>query len=90
MGNGPGTGVVIERVLGDVTQEEQPHGSEQQGTGEHEEAGVAEGEFEANAQTRGSSTVPSVTPGAGCGVDSVADAGHGGDDPGLAEPFAQS
>src|SRR5215471_13842006 len=36
-----------------VSQEEHPHGGEQQGTGEHEEAGVAEGEFEANAQTRG-------------------------------------
>ena len=39
---------------GHVSQEEHPHGAEQQGAGEHEEAGVAEGEFEANAQTRGS------------------------------------
>src|SRR4029453_1603802 len=29
---------------GHITQEEHPHGGEQQGTGEHEEAGVAEGE----------------------------------------------
>ena len=43
-----------ERTVGDVTQEEHPHGGEQQGACEHEEAGVAEGEFEANAQTRGS------------------------------------
>ena len=39
---------------GHVSQEEHPHGAEQQGAGEHEEAGVAEGEFEANAQTGGS------------------------------------
>ena len=49
-----GVGVDEERTIGDVTQQEHPHGGEQQGTGEHEEAGVAEGEFEANAQTRGS------------------------------------
>ena len=40
--------------LGYVAQEEHPHDGEQQGAGEHEEAGVAEGELEANAQTRGS------------------------------------
>src|SRR4030095_151803 len=34
-------------------------------------------------------TVASFTSGAGCCVDAVADAGHGGDDPGFAEPFAQ-
>src|SRR5690606_29144877 len=37
----------------------------------------------------GLSTIPSSTSSAGCDVDAVADAGHGGDDPGLAEPFAQ-
>ncbi len=41
-----------ERTLGYVTQEEHPHGGEQQGTREHEESGVAEGELEANAQPR--------------------------------------
>ena len=45
---------VSDRTVGDVAQEEHPHGGEQQGAGEHEEAGVAEGELEANAQTRGS------------------------------------
>ena len=49
-----GVGVEEERTIGDVTQEEHPHGGEQQDAGEHEKAGVAEGEFEANAQTRGS------------------------------------
>ena len=60
--------------------------SEQHGTCEHQEAGVAEGELEANAQTGGSShALASPFP----GVDAVPDAGDGGDDPGLAEPFAQ-
>src|SRR3954454_19655353 len=36
------------------------------------------------------STVFSLTPGAGCCVDAVADAGHRGDDPGFAEALAQS
>ena len=36
--------------LGHVTQQEHPHDREQQGTGDHEEPGVAEGELEANAQ----------------------------------------
>ena len=39
---------------GYVSQEEHPHGAEQQGAGDHDEAGIAEGEFEANAQPRGS------------------------------------
>ena len=38
------------RAVGHVAQQEHPHGGEQQGTGEHEEPGVAEGELEANAQ----------------------------------------
>ena len=78
-----------ERPVGDVAQQEQPHGGEQQGAGEHEEARVAEGEFEANAQTRGS--IHGLLPRARClvGVDAVPGAGHGGDDPGLAEAFAQ-
>ena len=50
--------------VGDVSQEEDPHGGEQQGAGEHEEAGVAEGEFEANAQTGGS--IHGLLPGARC------------------------
>src|SRR5437764_727908 len=50
-----GVSVEEERTVGDVTQEEQPHGGEQQGTCEHEEAGVAEGELEPNAQPRRSS-----------------------------------
>src|SRR4029453_10403589 len=36
------------------------------------------------------STVSSLTPGVWLSVDAVADTGHGGDDPGFAEPFAQS
>src|SRR6185295_16228983 len=35
-------------------------------------------------------TVSSPTPCLRLRVDAVSDAGHGGDDPGLAEPFAQS
>ena len=41
-------------TVGYVAQQEHPHDGEQQGAGDHEEAGVAEGELEANAQTRGS------------------------------------
>ena len=40
------------RSVGDVAQEEQPHGREQQGAGEHQEPGVAEGELEADAHPR--------------------------------------
>ena len=50
-----------------VAQEEHPHGDEQHGAGDHEEAGVAEGELEANAQTGARSTVFSLTPGASGG-----------------------
>ena len=42
------------RTVGHVAQEEHPHDGEQQGAGDHEEPGVAEGELEANAQARGS------------------------------------
>src|SRR4029078_7497005 len=35
------------------------------------------------------STLASLAPGFWSSVDAVADAGHGGDDPGFAEPFAQ-
>ena len=95
----PGTRVTdgADHTVGYVSQEEsddcpaagEPRGGEHQGTCEHEEAGVAEGEFEANAQTRGS--IHGLLPHARCRlrVDAVADAGHGGDDPGFAEPFAQ-
>ena len=48
--------------VGDVAQQEHPHGGEQQGAGEHEEAGVAEGELEANAQPRGSIHGPPSRP----------------------------
>ena len=41
-----------------LTTQEHPHRREQQGACEHEEAGVAEGEFEANAQTRVSIHAP--------------------------------
>ena len=41
-------------------------GGEQHGTGEHEEAGVAEGELEANAQPGALSTVSSLAPGVCC------------------------
>ena len=41
-------------AVGYVPQQEHPHRREQQDTGNHEEPGVAEGEFEANAQARGS------------------------------------
>ena len=40
--------------VGDVSQEGEPHDHEHQGTGNHEEPGVAEGELEANAQPGGS------------------------------------
>ena len=63
---------------------------EQHGTCEHQEAGVAKGEFEASTKTRALSTLFSVRPGVWLRVDAVADAGHGGDDPGFAEAFAQS
>ena len=86
-------GIDERRALGDVTQEERPHRREQQGTREHEESGVAEGEFEANAQPGSLSTISSlmssVVPGLRWRVDAIADAWHGGDDPGFAEPFAQ-
>jgi hypothetical protein len=81
---------------GHAAQQEHPHSGEQQGTGHHEESRVAQGEFEANAQTErpidGSLTHvfpdPSHTYAVGHGIDAVADAGHGGDQPGFAEPFA--
>jgi hypothetical protein len=41
-------------------------GGEQHGAGEHEEAGVAEGELEANAQPGALSTVSSLAPGVRC------------------------
>ena len=87
-----------DHTVGYVSQEElkrlpglagEPRGGEHQGTCKHEEPGVAQGELEANAQTRRPIQVL-LTPGAGCCVDAVADAGHGGDDPGFAEAFAQS
>ena len=46
-------GLEDEPDVGRTTQEHPP-GSEQQDAGEHEEAGVAEGELEANTQARGS------------------------------------
>mgnify|MGYP006198358415 CR=1 FL=1 len=51
IGNEPGSD---DRAVGYVSQEEHPHDGEQQDAGDHQEAGVAEGELEANAQTRGS------------------------------------
>jgi hypothetical protein len=54
-------------VVGYVTQQEHPHDGEQRDAGEHEEAGVAEGEFEANTQTRGSIDGP--VPHARCLVE---------------------
>ena len=73
-------GVDEERTVGDVAQQEQPHGGEQQGTGQHEEPGVAEGELEADAHTRRPihARLPHVR--VRSGVDAVADAGHRGDD----------
>jgi hypothetical protein len=44
---------VEDQDLGDVAQQEHPHHGEEQGPGDHEEAGVAEGELEADAQARG-------------------------------------
>src|SRR4029077_20495812 len=81
---------VEEHTVGYVAQNHHPNGREHQGTRNHEEAGVAEGELEANAQTRALSTLPSLTPGFSLSVDAVPGAGHGGDDPGFAEAFAQS
>ena len=65
-------------------------GGEQYGTCDHQEAGVAEGELEASTETGRSIHALSVRPGVWLRVDAVPDAGHGGDEPGLAEPFAQS
>ena len=48
-----GVGVAEERAIGDVAQEEHPHGREQQGAREHEEGGVAERELEADAHPGG-------------------------------------
>ncbi len=45
-----GPGPNEDHTVGYVAQEEHPHDGEQQGAGEHEEAGVAEGELEADAQ----------------------------------------
>ena len=44
----------VDHLVGYVSQERHPHGREQQGAREHEEAGVAEGELEADAQAGGS------------------------------------
>ena len=74
------------RRVGDVAQEEHPHDGEQQGAGDHQEPGVAEGELEANAQPRGSIHAPAAVR---LGVDAVSGARDGGDDPGLAEALAQ-
>ena len=80
-----------EHTVGYVAQNDHPDGREHQDAGEHEEAGVAEGELEANAQPGGSiHASPPSRPVSGLRVDAVPDAGHGGDDPGLAEAFAQS
>jgi len=38
-----------DRAVGHVTQEEHPHSGEQQAACEHEEPGITEGEFEADA-----------------------------------------
>jgi hypothetical protein len=46
----PVIGVDEHRAVGDIAEEEHPHRREQQGTGQHEEPGVAEGEFEPDAQ----------------------------------------
>ncbi len=51
VGNG---GAGPDQELGYVAQQEHPHDGEQQGAGDHDEAGVAERELEANAQARGS------------------------------------
>ena len=67
-----------------AAREREVPGGEQHGAGEHEEAGVAEGELEANAQPGRSIHRSRLA------VDAVADAGHGGDDPGLAEALAQA
>src|SRR5581483_480850 len=45
---------VIERTVGYVAQNDCPDRHEHQDAGEHEEAGVAQGELEANAQAEGS------------------------------------
>ena len=81
----PGTGAHVWHI----SQQVPPHGSEQQGTCQHEERGVAEGEFEANTQNR--SPIHGLLPHARLwlGADAVPGAGHGGDDLGFAEAFAQ-
>ena len=65
----------------DASRQGEVSGDEQHGAREHQEARVAEREPEPNAQAWGSSHRPRRC---------IADAGHGGDEPGLAEPFAQS
>ena len=77
-----------DHAVGHVPQQEQPDHGEQQRTGNHEERRVAEGELQANAQTGRLAMVP-PTRGVALGVDAIADAWHGGDDPGFAEAFAQ-
>ena len=51
VGNKP---VGDKHTVGHITQKKHPHDRKQQGTCKHEEAGVAEGELEANAQAGGS------------------------------------
>ena len=74
--------------MGPPSQQENPNRREQQDTSEHEEPGVTEGEFEANAQTR-RSIHGRPRLGVRFGIDAVPDAGHRGDQPGFAEPLAQ-
>ena len=51
VGERTGPGAVADDHTGrDVAQQEHPHRGEQQDAGDHEEAGVAEGELEADAQ----------------------------------------
>lgn len=38
-------------VVGDVAQQEQPHHGQQYGTGDENESGIAEGEFQARAES---------------------------------------
>ena len=57
-----------DRAVGDVAQEEHPHGRKQQGARDHQEAGVAERELEANARTGGSThgLLPRARPRTAC------------------------
>ena len=81
----PGTPVAV----GYVAQQEHPDHGQQESTGNEEESGVAHGEFQSGAEPGRLFMSTARVGGVRAGVDSVADAGHRGDEPWFAESFAQ-